>query len=304
MSEKNVSIRKININKQTNSESKQINIVSKQKKIYVSGNKWSKISLLSLRHQKILGLLVGKESVSVNELSKLLDVTEVTIRSDLNGLVKEGKISRTHGGARLIEERVRQEHNFQTRKNINSNIKQRIGKAASSLVYSSDSILLDSSTTVLALAQALRASNEIKELTVIPTGVWTAIELMGSENISVLLPGGYLRHTSGSIMGLPTTDFLRDIIIKKAFLGAWGISMENGLSDTHLLEIELKKYIISRAKEVIVLLDGNKFKQSGLAPFADFNQISTLITDSSAPVSELEKIKEKGVTIMIADSQD
>ena len=257
--------------------------------------------MLSLRHQKILKLLVGEESVSVNKLSKLLDVTEVTIRSDLNNLVKEGKISRTHGGARLIEERVRQEYNFQTRKNLNSSIKQKIGEAAASFVNPSDSILLDSSTTVLTLAQALRSKNEIKDVTVIPTGIWTAIELMGCLNINVLMPPGYLRHTSGSITGLPTQHFFSGLIIQKAFLGAWGISCENGLTDTHLLEIDLKKKVVEKVKEIIVMLDGSKFYQSGLASYASINQISKIITDNTAPKEEIKKIEERGIEVIIVN---
>ena len=254
------------------------------------------------RHQEILKILAGKENVSVGELSQILDVSEVTIRTDLNILVKEGKVARIHGGARLIEERLRQEYTYQMRKNLNSDKKQKIAEAASQLVNSLDSILLDASTTSLALAHALRKRNELKDITVIPTGIWTAIELMGCQNINVLLPGGYLRHTSGSIMGLPTNDFLKDLIIQKAFLGAWGISFENGLTDTNLLEIELKKFIVSKVNEVIVLLDGSKFSQSGLASYAGANQISKIITDSSAPIKEVEKFRQSGIEVLITDS--
>ncbi len=255
------------------------------------------------RHQEILKILSDKENVSVSKLSELLNVSEVTIRADLNNLVKEGKISRTHGGARLIEERLRQEFTFQMRKNLNSSKKQKIGEAASQFVNTLDSILLDASTSALALAHALRSRNELKDVTVIPTGIWTAIELMGCQNINVLLPGGYLRHTSGSIMGLPTNDFLKDLIIQKAFMGAWGISYENGLTDTNLLEIELKKFIVSKVNEVIILLDGSKFNQSGLASYAGLNQISRIITDSSAPAEEIKKIRRAGIEVLIADSK-
>jgi DeoR/GlpR family transcriptional regulator of sugar metabolism len=253
------------------------------------------------RQQEILKLLAGKENVSVAELSHQLDVSEVTIRSDLNSLVEQGKVIRTHGGASLLEERIRQEFTFQTRKNLNSERKKKIGEFAAQFVNSLDSILLDSSTTALALAHALRDKDDLKELTVIPAGVWTAIELMGCQNINVLLPGGYLRHTSGSIMGLPTNDFLKDLIIQKAFLGAWGISYENGLTDTHLLEIELKKFVVNSVKEVIVLIDGSKFNQSGLAAYADISQISKIVTDSTAPKKELDKFKRAGFEIYIAD---
>jgi DeoR/GlpR family transcriptional regulator of sugar metabolism len=255
--------------------------------------------LLSLRRQKILERLAGKESVSVKELSELLSVTEVTIRTDLNELAKLGKIARTHGGARLVEERTRQEYSFQTRKSLNHSAKQKIGEAAASMVDSLDSIFLDSSTTVLAMAHALRNRPELKEVTVIPTGIWTAIELMGCQNINVLLPGGYLRHTSGSIAGLPTQTFFDGLIIKKAFLGTWGISAEAGLTETHLVEIELKKAIVSKVKEVVVLADGSKFYQTGLATYASLENIVKIITDRTAPADVVTEIRRRGVDVMV-----
>ncbi len=253
------------------------------------------------RQAQLLNALAGKESASVSELSKLLAVTEATIRTDLNKLVKSGKVVRTHGGAKLIEERVRQEYSFQTRKSLNSSPKHKIGEAAVKYINSLDSIVFDSSTTVLMLAHELRKQENLKDITVIPTGIWTAIELMSCNNINVLLPGGYLRHTTGSIIGLPTSDFLKGLNIQKAFLGAWGISAENGLTDTHLTEIELKKFIVSRVSEVIVLVDGSKFSQSGLSAYAEINQVSKIITDSSAPEEEIKKIRDKGVEVIITD---
>ncbi len=253
------------------------------------------------RHQKILKLLAGKENLSVNELSQQLNVTGATIRTDLNILAKAGKVERVHGGAYIKEGRVKQEYTFQVRKHLNYIQKEKIGKAASNLVNSLDSILLDSSSTVLALAHALKLREDLEEITIIPTGIWTAIELMGSENINVLLPGGYLRHISGSITGLPTSGFLNDIIIQKAFLGALGISAEHGVTDLHLLEIELKKCIVNKAKEIILMVDGSKFNQTGLAAFADINQMSAIITDKTAPEVEIEKIKDCGVKVIIAN---
>lgn len=257
------------------------------------------------RHQKIIEVLAaGRENVSVVELSKLLNVSDATIRTDLNSLAKQGKVIRTHGGTHLIEERVRQEASFQIRKSLNLQKKQKIGEFASQYVNSSESILFDGSTTVLSLAHALRRRNDLKDITVIPTGIWTAIELMGCQNINVLLPGGYLRHTSGSIMGLNTNNFLNDLIIPKAFLGAWGISFKEGLTDTHLVEIELKKFIVSRVNEIIILVDGSKFHQTGLSAYADISQISKIITDSSAPLDEVDKVRQAGVDVLIASSKD
>ena len=127
------------------------------------------------------------------------------------------------------------------------------------------------------------------------------MELMGCLNINVLMPSGYLRHTSGSITGLPMQDFFNGLIIQKAFLGAWGISALNGVTDTHLLEIDLKKKIIENVNEVIVLVGGSKFYQSGLASYASIDQISKIITDNSAPLEELKKIEESGIEIIVVN---
>ena len=253
------------------------------------------------RHKKILDVLATKDNVSVAELSKILSVSEVTIRADLTSLAEEGKVQRIHGGAQLLEERVRQEHSFQIRRDQNSDNKIKIGKYAAQFVDSLDSILLDSSTTVLAMAKALRDRNDLKETTVIPTGVWTAIELMSCANINVLMPSGYLRSISGSITGLPTSEFFENLNIQKAFLGAWGVSIEHGLTDSHLLEIELKKMIIKKAREVIILVDGSKFMQNGLASYSNLKNISKIITDNKAPKNIIKKIKSLGIDVHIVE---
>ena len=256
--------------------------------------------MVQIRQQKIIELLASTESLSVKELSERLDVTEVTIRTDLHSLEKLRKITRIHGGAQLLEERARQEYNYQTRKSLNSLKKIKIGKLASKFVNSLDSILLDSSTTALALAHALKNRTDLRDVTVIPCGIWTAIELMGCQHLNILLPSGYLRQASGSIAGLPSTTFLDTLTIGKAFLGALGISSEKGLTDIHLIEVELKKSIISRVEEVTILVDGSKFQQTGLSAFAEISQVKRVITDSTAPKSEIEKLRDARVEVLVA----
>jgi DeoR family transcriptional regulator of aga operon len=254
---------------------------------------------MSIRHQKILEILAAEGNLSVAKLSEKLFVSEVTIRTDLTKLAKEGKVLRVHGGAQLLEERVRQEYSFQKRKSQNFELKTKIGIAAAKYVQLADSILLDSSSTALAMATALRDREDLKEITVIPTGVWTAIELMSCSNINVLMPSGYLRSISGSITDLPSSDFFETININKAFLGVWGISLQDGLTESHLLEVELKKKIIQKVKEIIILADGSKFNQSGLASYSDLSKVSKIITDKSAPMKVIKELRKKGIEIEI-----
>lgn len=256
--------------------------------------------MIDFRHKRILEILADKEIVTVTELSKVLNVTLVTIRTDLNDLAKLGKIVRTHGGARLIEERIRNEYSFDQRKSFNHSQKIKIGKTALNFVSPNDCILLDASTTVLSMANGLRKRcNDFKNTTIIPTGIWTAIELMGCSDYNVLLPSGYLRQITGSIIGFQQSEFFSNLNIQKAFLGAWGISLESGLTDTHLHEIELKKFIVNCAKEVTILVDGSKFNQVGISAYASLNQIKRVITDSTAPEEDVAKMKQAGIELII-----
>ena len=259
------------------------------------------VAILDERKLNILKLLAEKGSMQVKDLALTLKVTEATIRTDLNALAEQSKVVRVHGGARLMENRILQEYTYSARKSLNSVHKTSIGEAAAAMVSSFDSILLDASTTSLAMANALKKREKLEEVTAIPLGIWTAIELMGFDSFNILLPGGYLRHTSASIAGVPTQNFFDNLIIQKAFLGAWGLSADIGLTDSHLLEVELKRLIVGKAQEVIILADGSKFFQTGLASYAKIDQVSTIITDHHAPKEEIGKIRDLGVEVIVTE---
>jgi DeoR/GlpR family transcriptional regulator of sugar metabolism len=260
--------------------------------------------LANERQQQIMAQLLNHDSASVSELSELFQVSPVTIRNDLKQLADQGRIVRIHGGARIANGRTRQEYSFATRQGINAKRKERIGQLAATLIGSVDSILLDASTTAIAVGQALKRSTNIREVTVVTTGLWTALELLDVPAINVVLAGGYVRNTTGSVTGPITNQVLQGFNFQKSFLGAWGVSLEEGLTDTHLLEVGLKKAVIARTQEVIAIVDGSKFGRLGLASFAAIDQISCLITDDSAPEAMLDALRQAGVKVMVAQSSD
>ena len=258
--------------------------------------------LANERQQQIMARLLVNESASVAELSEIFHVSPVTIRNDLNQLADQGRIVRIHGGARIVNGRARQEFSFATRQGINAGRKERIGRLAASLVSPMDSILLDASTTAIALAQALKQRATLRDVTVVTTGVWTALELLDAPGVNVVLAGGNVRSITGSVTGPIADQVLQGFNLQKAFLGAWGVSVEEGLTDTHLLEVELKKSVIERTQEVIAVVDGSKFGRLGLASFAALHEISCLITDDSAPIEMLDTLRGLGVDVMVAES--
>jgi DeoR/GlpR family transcriptional regulator of sugar metabolism len=235
------------------------------------------------RQDSIIDLLIRQQSASVSELSSLFDVSPVTIRTDLNQLAEEGRIVRTHGGALLAKERSRHEYSFTNQQQINAAEKQQIGRAAAKLVQSGEAVLLDASTTAFAVGQALKNRTDLYNVTVVTTGIWTALELLDTNHLDIVLTGGHVRTATGSISGLIAHDVLGRFHFQKAFLGAWGVTLREGLMDTPLTEVDLKQTIVSRTKDLIAVVDGSKFGRTSLARFASLQQTTHILTGSSAP---------------------
>lgn len=253
------------------------------------------------RHEQIIQLMLQQQTVTVAELSARFSVSPVTIRSDLNQLAEKGKVVRTHGGARLGDERTRQEYSINIRQRINAAEKQWIGKLAASLVQPGESILLDASTTAIAVGQALKQRPDLYNVTVITTGIWTALEMLGAAHLDVVLTGGRVRSSTGSIAGLIANDVLSRFHFHKAFLGGWGLSLEGGLMDSPLIEVEIKQTVLPRCQEVIAVVDGSKFGRPSLATIVPLAAISKIVTNEGAPSQLINAMRAQGVQILIAN---
>jgi DeoR/GlpR family transcriptional regulator of sugar metabolism len=258
--------------------------------------------LINDRQNQILDILVEQQSVSVTELVALLNVSAVTIRTDLNQLADQGKLVRTHGGAMLVGEKTRQELTFATRQQLHAAQKECIGALAASLVQPLDSILLDASTTALAVGRVLKQRQDLTEVTIISTGVWTALEMLGTPHLNIMLAGGNLRNTTGSMIGSIAREVLSKINIHRAFLGAWGLTVTHGLTEANMQEVELKQFIIERCQEVIAVVDSSKFGQVALSTFAPLDKISRIVTDDGAPAEMVAEFRARGIEVLIAES--
>lgn len=260
--------------------------------------------LINERQQQILETLLRVQSASVAELSAQFEVSAVTIRNDLSQLAELGRVVRTRGGARIADGRTRQELTFATRQRIRAEHKRHIGLLAASLVQPHEAILLDASTTAAAVGRALKANLAVDDVTVVTTGIWTALELLDAPHIQVVLSGGYVRNTTGSIAGAITQRVLESFFFNRVFLGAWGITLNEGLTDTHLAEVELKQLVIARARELVAVVDGSKFGRLGLAAFAPVERISCVVTDASAPADDVAALRASGVRVLVAETPE
>lgn len=257
------------------------------------------------RHKFILKLLSENGQVTTNELCKKLDISPATVRNDLNKLEKEKLLCKTHGGATLVSPNadltsaipfVSNTFSFKTRENMNSKEKQVISESALQYIQDSQCILLDASSTALTLARKL---DRFSKLTVITNGIYTMLALKEMPNVTVIFIGGIVTRNSGSIEGLLGVDLLNHINADIAFISANGFTLNEGLTDFNVYEVELKKAMLSHCKRVITLLDSFKFENISTASFWPSSNIDLILTDGNINQALLNKYRENGVNIEI-----
>jgi DeoR/GlpR family transcriptional regulator of sugar metabolism len=246
------------------------------------------------RMQEVLRMLETRDAVHVAELSKAFAVSEVTVRSDLSQLARQGLVARVRGGVRPLE-RGQSELGFDFRLRLEVERKQAIAKAAAAMVDEGEAVALDSSTTAYYLALELRTK---KELVVVTNGLLIAAALADAPGISVLVTGGMLRLHAMSLVGDLGADALRTTRISKGFLGARGLSIDGGLMDLNPDEVRIKREMAGVCERVIGIVDGTKWHRTALLPFVATEQVDAIVTDTSAPAEEAEAWEARGVEIV------
>ena len=252
------------------------------------------------RMREVLRLLETRDSVHVAELSKAFSVSEVTVRSDLAAMARQGLVARVRGGVRPLQ-RGQSELGFDFRLRLEVERKRAIAQAAAAMVDEGEAVALDSSTTAYYLALELRAK---QELVVVTNGLLIAAALADAAGITVLVTGGMLRLHAMSLVGGLGADVLRATRISKGFLGARGLSLERGLMDLNPDEVQIKSEMAAACERVIGILDGTKWHRTALLPFVATDQLDAIVTDTSAPKAEIEAWRNAGVEINSVEPLD
>ncbi len=255
------------------------------------------------RRQNILSLLRESGTLDVDEVAARLHVSPNTIRNDFNALAAEGLLRRVRGGAALPETNNGGAHNltrppFLTRCEINQEAKERIARWASNLVEDGDSILLDASSTAFYLADFLQNR---RNLTVVTNGIEVGRKLAQNPSNTVMLLGGLLRADGVPSADVMSDPMLKDLRTKLAFVSCSGCTVETGLTESDILDMQLKARMVEVAGSVIALIDGSKFGKRGLAPFARVDQVAHIFTDSSIPPTWIEQVRRAGVPLTVCD---
>jgi len=257
-------------------------------------NDTGSIAILEDRHDQILKLLGVQGSVKVSELSRIFAVSEVTIRTDLERLARQGLLVRYRGGA-VARVETSLSTAFAERARHRQAEKERIAKKATEWVRPGDAIFLDAGSTVLEFAKRLEGCTP---LTVVTTAVNTAALLSGFAGIHVIMAGGSLTPETISTVGQIAERDISDLLGDKVFLGVSSFSPEFGIVDVSIEVARVKNAMIQASRQVIVLADSSKFQNRSLAKVAPMSAVHTLITDTDLSDAAADSIRALGVEVI------
>ncbi|MHA6529101.1 DeoR/GlpR family DNA-binding transcription regulator [Paenibacillus sp. BAC0078] len=249
--------------------------------------------LAAERRKKIIDLVHQDKRVLVSDLSRMFEVTEETIRRDLEKLEKDGILSRTYGGA-MLNRHTNEDLPFVTRGAINTDMKRNIALKALNLINDGDTLMVDPSSTSFEFLKLLESKHN---LTVITNSI-NILHEFASSGMNIISSGGSLRHRSLSLVGPVAHDTIQRYNVDTAVISCKGIDLERGVTDSNEPECELKKYMLRQAEKVVLLVDHTKFDKTAFTKLADLGRVDVLITDRKPADIWLKRLAEENIEVL------
>ena len=231
--------------------------------------------MLSQRQQKILNLIEDHQRVRVDDLADRFATSHQTIRKDLQRLADLHHIVRFHGGATVVGG---VEYTAPAQR-VGDKVaqKQAIGVRVAGLIPANCAVFLNSGTTTM---QAARLLSGHQQLRVITDNVDLASEIRGFSGLEVVVPGGAVRRSDGSILGAEAVDYIRQFRVDFAIIGAAAVSEDGALLDFDLAEVQVCRAMMARARHTILALDSSKFGRNAPVELGHLSDVHTVVTDS------------------------
>lgn len=254
--------------------------------------------LPSERQELIYKWVLELKSLSLNELTEKLQTSAMTVRRDLDLLDQQGLLKRVRGGAVSIDS-ISTKQLFDKRNLVQIAQKQKIAEyAAKNLVQDTDILFLEGGTTVHMMTKHLEQSN----LTVLTNGLRIVSSLTARhDQITVMASGGTVDYSEQIFIGPHAAAFFSNFRAHKCFVGADGLTLEDGATEAFLSGNEIKRQMVKYAKEVILLIDSAKIGKSSLIPAIEVEKISMVVTDRDAPQGIIDGLIDRGVMVHIVD---
>jgi len=252
----------------------------------------------SQRRLQISELVRQHGSVQVAALADRFGVSLQTVRKDLRYLAERGVMARAYGGAidSSVVGGIPPEPNYEVKRTEHLEEKRRIGVRAAALVKPGDTVVLDSGTTAIQLAEALPDI----ELTVVTNDFGVLGTLASKHNINLVMLGGELRRRNMAFYGGLTVEALDALHVDKLFLGVDGFDLERGVTTHYEPEALLNRKMVEAAREVICITDSSKFGKVCLHRIIPVTALDMLITDTGAPEDISEASRRLGFDLLLA----
>ncbi|MDR1533035.1 MAG: DeoR/GlpR family DNA-binding transcription regulator [Clostridiales bacterium] len=248
------------------------------------------------RVKEIEKYILEHESATLDDLCQVFGISKNTIRRDVKLLADKGSVTKIYGGVAANDKNSLLSF-FEERITKNAAEKERIGLAAAGFVEDQDVIFVDSGTTTFQMLPHLK---EKKGVTVITNNLRALGVLLYMPSVNVIAMGGALIRKTSSFSGADTVATLQHYNITKCFMAATGVSIANGLTNSTMAEFELKKAVIQRSGQVILLADVSKFDQSSLMTYCPLAGVHRVITDRMPPESYVAFFQQNNTALTIA----
>ena len=246
------------------------------------------------RRHEICQRLAASGEVTIASLAAHLDVSEMTIRRDLDALEEQGQLRKVRGGAISVVSRS-YEPPFAVRQLADQATKQAIGRAAARLVDDGDTVIIDVGTTTLEFARNLKGRRGI---TVVTPSIPVAMELGNEAEIRVLVTGGMLRPGEFSLIGGVAEAMFTNVNCDVVFLGVAGIQAERGLTEYNHYDALVKRAALNAARRCVVLADRSKLDRVTFYSVTPMASVDVLVTDAGVGDRGFEAIRAAGVEII------
>ncbi|WP_328780755.1 DeoR/GlpR family DNA-binding transcription regulator [Streptomyces canus] len=253
------------------------------------------------RRQLILEMVRANGAVSLRELARVVQTSEVTVRRDVRALEAEGLLDRRHGGA-VLPGGFTRESGFPQKSHLATAEKTAIADLAASLVEEGEAIVVGAGTTTQELARRLA---RVPGLTVVTNSLLVAQALAHANRVEVVMTGGTLRGSNYALVGSGAEQSLQGLRVSRAFLSGSGLTAERGLSTSNMLSASVDRALVQAAAEVVVLADHTKLGTDTMFQTVPTDLITRLVTDEppahdDRAATELQALADQGVQIAVA----
>ncbi len=238
-------------------------------------------------------VLQERDYVTVEELSKVLNVSAVTIRTDLTALEKQCLLLRTHGGAMKTEKRATRL--ISTTMTEYEKEKRAIAKAASRFITEGSTIIIDSGSTTIRMLDYVQD----KGITVVTNSILAIDKLKDDESVELFTLGGKIRRASMAAIGPMANATIAMVNADVYFMGATAYNAQT-ITSTNMTEAELKKSMMQAAEKTVFLADSSKFGKKAFSTVCDWDSIDVFVTDH---IDDSFKafLEQKGIEVILAD---